>query len=62
VSSFVDAFVAVGRIFYLPSTLFHLFEWSVDKFTNHERTDLSMEVVDKYVSNLVDSTPKYVYP
>ena len=57
VSAFVDAFVAVGRLFYLPTTVFIWLEWAIDKCMPNEQTNASMEIVDKFVSNLVDSTP-----
>ncbi|KAF1360994.1 cytochrome P450 4A10 [Lizonia empirigonia] len=44
VSAFVDAFVAVGRFFYLPTTAFVWLEQE------------SMTLVDKFVSNLVSGT------
>jgi hypothetical protein len=56
VSAFVDAFVAVGRFFYLPTSVFTWLEWTIEKFMPDEHTNMSMEVVDKFVSNLVDGT------
>jgi cytochrome P450 len=58
VSAFVDAFVAVGRFFYLPNTAFICLEWALEKLVPDEHTATSMEVVDKFVDNLVSSTPK----
>jgi len=58
VSAFVDAFVAVGRFFYLPNAVFIWVEWAIDKLAPDEHTYNSMEVVDKFVDSLVDSTPK----
>jgi hypothetical protein len=58
VSAFVDAFVAVGRFFYLPNTAFIWLEWALKKFVPDEHTATSMEVVDKFVDNLVSSTLK----
>ncbi|KAH8779164.1 cytochrome P450 4A10 [Hyaloscypha sp. PMI_1271] len=58
VSAFVDAFVAVGRFFYLPNTAFTCLEWALEKLVPDEHTTTSMEVVDKFVDNLVSSTPK----
>jgi hypothetical protein len=57
VSAFVDAFVAVGRFFYLPTSVFMWLEWVTEKFMPDEHTNMSMEVVDKFISNLVDGTP-----
>lgn len=57
VSAFVDAFVAVGRFFYLPTDVFIWLEWAIEKCMPNEHTAMSMEVVDKFVSNLVDQTP-----
>ncbi len=58
VSAFVDAFVAVGRFFYLPSAVFVFLEWATEKFFPDEHTATSREVVDKFVDNLVSSTPQ----
>lgn len=64
VSAFVDAFVAVGRFFYLPNTIFVLLEWAITKFQADPETDNSMMLVDKFVNNLVkDTTAKSLnYP
>jgi cytochrome P450 len=64
VSAFVDAFVAVGRFFYLPTTLFVWLEWAITKWQFDRETDDSMMIVDKFVSNLVsNTTPKSLtYP
>lgn len=56
VSAFVDAFVAVGRFFYLPASAFTWLEWVIEKVAPDEHTNQSMEVVDQFVSQLVDST------
>lgn len=56
VSAFVDAFVAVGRFFYLPNLVFVWVEWVLEKCFSDEHTAVSMEIVDKFVKNLVDST------
>ena len=56
VSAFVDAFVAVGRFFYLPNTLFIWVEWAIEKCMPDENTISSMEIVEKFVDNLVDAT------
>lgn len=56
VSAFVDAFVAVGRFFYLPSTVFFWLEWAIGKWMADHETEESMRLVDKFVSNLVSGT------
>jgi len=56
VSAFVDAFVAVGRFFYLPNTTFVWLEWAITKWQADQTTDDSMMVVDKFVGNLVANT------
>lgn len=56
VSAFVDAFVAVGRFFYLPSTVFIWLEWAIGKWMADQETEESMMLVDKFVNNLVSST------
>lgn len=58
VSAFVDAFVAVGRFFYLPTTAFIWLEWVLERFMPDEHTNSSMEIVDKFVDNLYDATAK----
>lgn len=58
VSAFVDAFVAVGRFFYLPNTVFVWLEWAIEKLFPDAHTASSMEIVDKFVDNLYDATPK----
>lgn len=64
VSAFVDAFVAVGRFFYLPTAVFVWLEWAITKWQADRETDDSMMIVDKFVSNLVaNTTPKSLtYP
>lgn len=64
VSAFVDAFVAVGRFFYLPTVLFVWLEWAITKWQADRETDDSMTLVDKFVSSLVaNTTPKSLtYP
>jgi hypothetical protein len=57
-SAFVDAFVAVGRFFYLPGPVFAWLDWTIEKFFGDEHTAQSMEAVDRFVDNLVSSTPK----
>ncbi|KAL1643020.1 hypothetical protein SLS61_009408 [Didymella pomorum] len=56
VSAFVDAFVAVGRFFYLPTTAFVWLEWAIGKWMADHETEESMTLVDKFVGNLVSST------
>lgn len=56
VSAFVDAFVAVGRFFYLPNIVFVWLEWAITKWQADRETDDSMMIVDKFVSNLVSNT------
>jgi cytochrome P450 len=59
VSAFVDAFVAVGRFFYLPNIVFVWVEWAATKWVADCETDDSMTLVDKFVSTLVaNTTPK----
>jgi cytochrome P450 len=64
VSAFVDAFVAVGRFFYLPTVVFAWVEWAATKWQADRETDDSMMIVDKFVGNLVENTtPKSLtYP
>ncbi|KAF2824495.1 cytochrome P450 [Ophiobolus disseminans] len=56
VSAFVDAFVAVGRFFYLPNIVFIWLDWAIAKWQNDRETDDSMMVVDKFVGTLVANT------
>lgn len=58
VSAFVDAFVAVGRFFYLPNTAFLWLEWAIETFMPDKHTHESMAIVHKFVENLVSATPK----
>jgi hypothetical protein len=58
VSAFVDAFVAVGRFFYVPSWAFAWLEWGLDKLMPNEHTYSSLEIVDRFASNLMDQTDK----
>ncbi|CAD6448928.1 37a5e44e-206e-4990-9005-f5b8ba8e654f [Sclerotinia trifoliorum] len=57
-SAFVDAFVAVGRFFYLPNTAFVWLSWLVEKLVMDSHTENSIKLVDQFVDNLVESTPK----
>ncbi|RMZ73528.1 cytochrome P450 [Pyrenophora seminiperda CCB06] len=56
VSAFVDAFVAVGRFFYLPNTAFVWLEWTATKLAPDRAADESMSLVDKFVAALVANT------
>ncbi|KAF4631689.1 hypothetical protein G7Y89_g6446 [Cudoniella acicularis] len=55
-SAFVDAFVAVGRFFYLPNWLFVWLEWTIEKCAADEKTEMSMAAVDKFVEDVVAKT------
>jgi cytochrome P450 len=57
-SAFVDAFVAVGRFFYLPNLAFVWIEWAATTLMADKKTNESMEVVDKFVTNLVEKTTR----
>ncbi|KAI9642601.1 hypothetical protein NHQ30_009406 [Ciborinia camelliae] len=57
-SAFVDAFVAVGRFFYLPNIVFIWLSWLMEKFVLDSHTENSIDLVDKFVDNLVESTAK----
>jgi cytochrome P450 len=56
VSAFVDAFVAVGRFFYLPNMAFTWLEWAVARWMPDPETDDSMMLVDKFIGSLVENT------
>lgn len=56
VSAFVDAFVAVGRFFYLPTVAFVWLEWAIAKYMADQETEESMTLVDKFVNSLVART------
>jgi cytochrome P450 len=56
VSAFVDAFVAVGRFFYLPNMAFTWLEWAVARWMPDPETDDSMMLVDKFIGSLVKNT------
>jgi hypothetical protein len=58
VSAFVDAFVAVGKFFYLPSPIFVWLEWAIETFMPDKHTNDSMAIVHKFVENIVSATPK----
>jgi cytochrome P450 len=53
-SGMVNAFVAVGRFFYLPNWVFRLLEWSNEKFFPNHEVNSSMSKVDTYVATVVD--------
>lgn len=57
-SAFVDTFVAVGRFFYLPNSLFTWLEWGIDKCAPNSRANESMAVVDGFVNDIVEKTPE----
>ncbi|KAJ8060725.1 hypothetical protein OCU04_011029 [Sclerotinia nivalis] len=57
-SAFVDAFVAVGRFFYLPNIVFIWLSWFMEKLVMDSHTENSIKLVDQFVDNLVESTPK----
>ncbi|KAF1962028.1 cytochrome P450 4A10 [Byssothecium circinans] len=57
-SAFVDAFVAVGRFFYLPNAVFLWVEWAATKWMGDEKTNESMDIIDKFVANLVEKTTR----
>lgn len=57
-SAFVDAFVAVGRFFYLPNGVFIWMSWFMERFMTDSNTENSIKLVDRFVDNLVESTPK----
>ena len=58
VSAFVDAFVAVGRFFYLPGLAFVWLEWLLETFMSEKHTNDSMVIVHKFVENLVSATSR----
>jgi cytochrome P450 len=57
-SAFVDAFVAVGRFFYLPNIVFIWLEWAIDTFLGDEHTKSSMQAIENFVDQLVALTPE----
>lgn len=52
-SAFVDFFVAVGRFFYLPYSLFAWIEWFRENFMHDKHTATSIEIVETFVERLV---------
>ncbi|KAF2705032.1 cytochrome P450 [Pleomassaria siparia CBS 279.74] len=55
-AAFVDAFVGVGRFFYLPTPVFHWVEWAIDYCTGDAKTAESMATVDRFVEDVVSKT------
>lgn len=55
-SEFVDAFVGVGRFFYLPNWIFVLAELGAEKFFGTPETVSSMTKVDDFVKSVVYAT------
>lgn len=53
-SGMVNAFVAVGRFFYVPNWMFQLLEWSNEKFFPDHEVDSSMSKVDSFVAAVVN--------
>lgn len=53
-SQFVNAFVAVGRFFFLPNSAFIIVEKLSEKFSPNREVDESMERVNKFVARLVN--------
>ncbi|KAL2349697.1 cytochrome P450 [Cryomyces antarcticus] len=53
-SQFVNAFVAVGRFFYLPNTVFVALELPSAKFWPSREVDESMAAIEDFVGKLVD--------
>jgi cytochrome P450 len=53
-SGMVNAFVAVGRFFYLSNWLFRLLEWSSEKFFPDHGVNASMAKVNSFVAAMVD--------
>ncbi|KAI9745535.1 MAG: hypothetical protein M1818_001069 [Claussenomyces sp. TS43310] len=54
VSAFVDAFVAVGRFFYLPTIVFIWLERVMGRLMPDPRAHVSMDLVERFVDGLVD--------
>lgn len=57
-SEFVNAFVAVGRFFYLPNWWFTALEMASAKFWPNKEVDESMAKVDEFVNSVVESSDK----
>ncbi|PBP23982.1 Cytochrome P450 [Diplocarpon rosae] len=56
-SSFVGAFVAIGRFFYLPTFVFVWLEWATERAFPDEHTNASIQLVGKFFDQLVELTP-----
>lgn len=54
-SEFVDAFVGVGRFFYLPNWIFVAVELACEKFFGTKKTEESMNKVDSFVRSVVNA-------
>jgi cytochrome P450 len=50
----VNAFVSVGRFFYLPNWMFQWLEWSSEKFFPDHKVNASMTKVDSFVAATVN--------
>ena len=63
-NEFVDAFVGVGRFFYLPNWIFVAAEMAADKFFGTKETADSMTKVDDFVRTVVRQADPYdgTYP
>ena len=57
-SGMVNAFVAVGRFFYLPNWMFRWLEWSNEKFFADHEVNASMMKVDSFIATMVDRSLK----
>lgn len=55
-TSFVDAFVAVGRFFYLPNWIFLALELTRQRVWPDVEEDASMKKIDDFVQGLVQSS------
>lgn len=58
ISLFVDAFVGVGRFFYLPNLVFRWIDWAITTFSADHGTSKSMATVDVFVDEMVENTSK----
>ncbi|KAF2798581.1 cytochrome P450 4A10 [Melanomma pulvis-pyrius CBS 109.77] len=56
ISLFVDAFVGVGRFFYLPNLVFVWVDWAITTFSPDHGTSKSMATVDVFVDDMVENT------
>jgi cytochrome P450 len=55
-SAMVNAFVAVGRFFYLPNWLIRLLEWGQEMLLPDHRVNTSIAKVDCFIASVVDRT------